>query len=66
MGENDLIYGAAIPRGFKLAGAWWPGCMISEDGLSKLKHYPLLKDDVVIISYPKSGTVNKLVDRCEV
>lgn len=53
--NDDSRYLNSIPLAEQWAGFIWPGGVTSSEKVIALKDMEFTEDDVVIISYPKSG-----------
>jgi hypothetical protein len=49
-------YAFRLPKSYNYAGYVWPGIVLSPGRLRQMRHFQLNSTDVLIASYPKSGT----------
>ncbi|CDW55667.1 Sulfotransfer 1 domain containing protein [Trichuris trichiura] len=56
VGSLEQMYRFRLPRSFKYAGYVWPGVTVSVDRMEYLNNFEFRPSDIIILSYPKSGT----------
>ncbi|KFD53172.1 hypothetical protein M514_05882 [Trichuris suis] len=52
----EQMYRFRLPRSFRYAGYIWPGVTVSVERMEYLNNFEFRPSDIIILSYPKSGT----------